>query len=152
MSSEQLTQQQIKEYKEAFAFFDKDEDQKVSKADLEKTFLSLGENKSQNDIRKMIEECDSSRTGFISFTEFLTVLSQKLKNTDREEKIREAFRAFDEDGHGSIPSKELKDALCNWGEKFTEQEWGQMRNEIGAKDSGDFDYEQFISKMLNKSQ
>jgi len=81
MSSDQLTQQQIKEYKEAFAFFDKDEDQKVSKADLEKTFLALGENKSQNDIRKMIEECDASRTGFIGFTEFLTVLSQKLKNT-----------------------------------------------------------------------
>ncbi|KAL9644484.1 hypothetical protein ABK040_009349 [Willaertia magna] len=147
---ESLTQQQIKEYKEAFAFFDKDEDGKVSKQDLEKTLQALGENKNQNDIRKMIEECDPSRTGYIGFTEFITVLSQKLKNTDREEKLREAFRAFDEEGKGVIPSKELKDALCNWGEKFTESEWSQMRQEIGAKDSGDFDYELFLNKMLNK--
>ena len=80
------------------------------------------------------------------------IYHQFIYNSDREEKIREAFRAFDEDAKGIIPAKELKDALCNWGEKFTEQEWSQMRNEIGAKDSGDFDYELFISKMLNKSQ
>ena len=40
--------------------------------------------------------------GEIDFPEFLTMMARKMKDTDSEEEIREAFRVFDRDGNGFI--------------------------------------------------
>ena len=40
--------------------------------------------------------------GTIDFPEFLTMMARKMKETDSEEEIREAFRVFDKDGNGFI--------------------------------------------------
>lgn len=37
----------------------------------------------------------SSGNGTIDFPEFLTMMARKMKDTDSEEEIREAFRVFD---------------------------------------------------------
>ena len=43
----------------------------------------------------------------IDFPEFLTMMARKMKDTDSEEEIREAFRVFDKDGNGFISAAEL---------------------------------------------
>ena len=40
--------------------------------------------------------------GNIDFPEFLTMMARKMKDTDTEDEIREAFRVFDKDGNGFI--------------------------------------------------
>ena len=40
--------------------------------------------------------------GTIDFPEFLTMMARKMKDTDTEDEIREAFRVFDKDGNGFI--------------------------------------------------
>jgi len=37
----------------------------------------------------------TSGNGTIDFPEFLTMMARKMKDTDSEEEIREAFRVFD---------------------------------------------------------
>ena len=37
----------------------------------------------------------SSGNGTIDFPEFLTMMARKMKDTDSEEEIKEAFRVFD---------------------------------------------------------
>lgn len=39
-----------------------------------------------------------SGNGTIDFPEFLTMMARKMKDTDSEEEIREAFRVFDKVG------------------------------------------------------
>lgn len=39
--------------------------------------------------------CLSTGNGTIDFPEFLTMMARKMKDTDSEEEIREAFRVFD---------------------------------------------------------
>ena len=46
--------------------------------------------------------------GEIDFEEFLSMMAKKMKETDSEEEIREAFRVFDKDGDGFLTMKELK--------------------------------------------
>lgn len=46
--------------------------------------------------------------GTIDFPEFLTMMARKMKDTDSEEEIREAFRVFDKDGNGLISAAELR--------------------------------------------
>ncbi len=40
--------------------------------------------------------------GTIDFPEFLTLMARKMKDTDSEEEILEAFRVFDKEGNGFI--------------------------------------------------
>ena len=49
-----------------------------------------------------------SGNGTVDFPEFLTLMSRKMKDTDSEEEIREAFRVFDKDGTGFISAAELR--------------------------------------------
>ena len=48
----------------------------------------------------MIKEVDIDGNGEIDFDEFLTMMAKKLKETDLEEDIREAFRVFDNKNSG----------------------------------------------------
>ena len=40
--------------------------------------------------------------GVLEFDEFLQMMAKKMKETDGEEELREAFRVFDKDGNGYI--------------------------------------------------
>ena len=50
----------------------------------------------------MINEVDADGNGNIDFPEFLTMMARKMKDTDSEEEILEAFKVFDKDGNGFI--------------------------------------------------
>ncbi len=59
--------------------------------------------------------------GTIDFSEFLTMITRKIKDAEREEKNRETFRMFDKDNDGFITMAELRWALfdysyCQWEE------------------------------------
>lgn len=43
----------------------------------------------------MVKEVDVENTGFISFDEFLALMSKKMKDSDAEEELVEAFKVFD---------------------------------------------------------
>jgi len=40
--------------------------------------------------------------GTIDFEEFINMMAKKMRETDSEEELREAFRVFDKDGNGSV--------------------------------------------------
>jgi len=46
-------------------------------------------------LQDMINEVDADGNGTIDFPEFLTMMARKMKESDSEEEIREAFRVFD---------------------------------------------------------
>src|SRR5690606_30070002 len=60
--------------------------------------------------------------GTIEFPEFLSMMQRRMKNTDNEEQIREAFKVFDKNGSGYIEISELKHVLTTIGEKLTPEE------------------------------
>ena len=47
----------------------------------------------------MINEVDADGNGTIDFPEFLSLMTRKIKDTDTEEELREAFKVFDRDGN-----------------------------------------------------
>ena len=73
-------------------------------------------------------------------------MARKMKDTDSEEEIREAFRVFDKDGNGFISAAELRyvqikltfqiylfyfqsHVMTNLGEKLTDEEVDEMIRE-----------------------
>ena len=124
--ADQLTEEQIAEFKEAFSLFDKDGDGTITTKELGTVMRSLGQNPTEAELQDMINEVDADGNGTIDFPEFLTLMARKMKDTDSEEEILEAFKVFDKDGNGFISAAELRHVMTNLGEKLTDEEVDEM--------------------------
>ncbi|XP_031646296.1 calmodulin-alpha-like [Oncorhynchus kisutch] len=85
--ADQLTEEQIAEFKEAFSLFDKDGDGTI-------TTKELGQNPTEAELQDMINEVDADGNGTIDFPEFLTMMARKMKDTTvrrRSEKPSESL-------------------------------------------------------------
>lgn len=65
----------------------------------------------------------------IYFYEFLSIKPIKLNNTDEEDLI-EIFKIFDRDESGYIAPEEIRHALTNLEEKFSDEEINEMMREV----------------------
>lgn len=76
------------------------------------------------------------------------MMAKKMKDTDSEEEMREAFRVFDKDGNGFISAAELRHVMTNLGEKLTEEEVNEMIKEADIDGDGHVNYEGIIYVIL----
>ena len=90
--ADQLTEEQIAEFKEAFSLFDKDGDGTITTKELGTVMRSLGQNPTEAELQDMINEVDADGNGTIDFPEFLSLMARKMKDTDTEEELIEAFK------------------------------------------------------------
>ena len=142
--SEIIIEEQIDEFKEAFTLFDKDGDGTINTNDLGFVMRSLGQNPSEEELRNMIKNVDTDGNGNIDFTEFLSVMTQKLKSDDYEAEIKEAFSVFDKDGNGFITAEELTQVMRDLGETLTDNEVNEMIKEADLDGNGQIDFQEFV--------
>ncbi|PVD26761.1 hypothetical protein C0Q70_14439 [Pomacea canaliculata] len=147
--ADQLTEEQIAEFKEAFSLFDKDGDGTITTKELGTVMRSLGQNPTEAELQDMINEVDADGNGTIDFPEFLTMMARKMKDTDSEEEIREAFRVFDKDGNGFISAAELRHVMTSLGEKLTDEEVDEMIREADIDGDGQVNYEGDIAALFH---
>ncbi|GMJ06659.1 calmodulin 1, TOUCH 1 [Hibiscus trionum] len=148
--AEQLTEEHIAEFKEAFSLFDKDGDGCITTKELGTVMRSLGQNPTEAELRDMINEVDADQNGTIDFPEFLNLMAKKMKDTDSEEELREAFKVFDKDQNGFISAAELRHVMANLGENLTDEEVDEMIREADTDGDGQVNYEEFVRMMLAK--
>ena len=67
------------------------------------------------------------------------MMARKMKDTDSEEEIREAFKVFDRDNNGFISSAELRHVMTSIGEKLTDDEVDEMIREADQDGDGKID-------------
>merc|ERR1719385_553370 len=98
---------------------------------------SLGQSPTETDLQKMIggdePELEASK---INFSEWLSLMAKKMKDSDTEEELIEAFKVFDRDGNGFISAAELRHVMTNLGEKLTDEEVDEMIREADVDGDG----------------
>ena len=70
----ELTDEQIKELKEAFSLFDKDDTGFITKAGFQSVIRNLGVNLTDNDVDVMFREADTDGDGQINFEDFVKIV------------------------------------------------------------------------------
>lgn len=85
---------------------DKDGDGTLTVDEIKQGLSGINE-KSYDEIRKVIMSIDTDGSGKIDYTEFLAATMEKSMYM-KEERLHNAFKMFDLDGNGKISKDELK--------------------------------------------
>ena len=140
--------EQIVEFVEAFSIFGKDGDGTITTKKLGTAMRSLGQNPTEAELQDIINDVEADGNGKkpIDFPRFLTMMARKMKDTDSEEDIMEAFKAFDNDDDGFISAAEFRQVMTNLGEELTDK----MIREADVDGDGQINYEEFAKMMMSK--
>ena len=147
-TNENLMEEQVAEFAEAFSLFDSDDDGMVSHQEFGTVMRSLGQNPTDAQIQRMLKQFAANEST-IDFPEFLDVMEIQMKDCSGEQDIVEAFRNFDNGNSGFVSNAELKHVLLNLGEKLTDEEVDEMIREADVDGDGQINYEEFLKMMMN---
>lgn len=137
----------VKEFQEIFDLFDTDGSGTITIKELCVVMQSLGQNPTEEEVRRMVKTVDTDNNGEVDFTEFMELITRKLQSVDIQEEILEAFRVFDRDGNGSICKEELRLAMTTLGEKVKEEELDELMKAADFNGDGQINYTEF-TKMI----
>ncbi|GMI69960.1 calmodulin 8, calmodulin-like 8 [Hibiscus trionum] len=137
------------EYKDALCLFDTYVDGCITVEELAMVIRSVDQNLTGEELHHMFTDvdADADANGAIEFAEFLNLMAKKMKETDAEEELKEAFKVFDNDQNGYISANELRHVMINLGEKLTDEEVEQMIKEADLDGDGQVNYDDFVKMM-----
>ena len=149
-----MSSEQLREFREAFAFFDKDGDGRITVEELSTVVRSLGQSPTPEELRHMVRDVDADGNGTIEFAEFLALMSRQREaaNADDNEELREAFGVFDRDHDGHISKAELRHVMISLGEKLTDEEVEGMIAEADLDGDGQVNFDEFVRMMRLSDQ
>lgn len=143
-----LTREQVEEFKEAFSLFDEEGNGQLSNKLLITVLRALGNNPTEEEVDFMIKEVDEDGSGTIEFDEFLQMMANKMNSINYEKIIWEAFKVYDRDGNGLISGAELRYVLSTQGPMLTQEEIDDIISEADMDGDGHINYYEFM-RLLN---
>ena len=137
------SEEQIAEFKEAFALFDRDGDGTITLPELRTVMQSLGQEPTERELIDMINEVDDDGNQEIDFQEFLNLMARNMQDIDEEKQISQSFKVFDVDGDGKISIEDLKFMMESLGEQLTDEELADVMKEIDSNGNNCIDFDEF---------
>ena len=143
------TEDQISEFKEAFALFDKDGDGTITMTELRTVMQSLGQNPTDQELLDLIKEVDNDGNAEIDFEEFLVLMANNMKDIDEEMEITQGFNKFDANGDGLITIEDLKQTMESLGERLSEDQLLDIMHEISPNRDGIINFSAFAKLVTS---
>jgi calmodulin len=147
---ENLSAEQIQEFRQAFDIMDRNGDGVITVDDLAVVMTAIGQSPNHSELQDMIRQVDADGNDNIDFTEFLALMSRQMRQSDIEEELRETFRIFDRDGDGFITPQELRSLLISLGLDASAQVIRAMIAEADRNRDGKIDFAEFRALALGK--
>ncbi|KAG7393841.1 hypothetical protein PHYPSEUDO_000018 [Phytophthora pseudosyringae] len=142
-------------FKETFALFDKDESGCIDRDELKAMLLALGQQLSSLEIDEIMRQADTDGDGKISFTEFVSMMNQRLfrRGDLTSGDLKAAFNTFDVNHDGFITSSELEHILYVLGNKhISNEEACKIIQAADKNEDGKIDYDEFCALMQQQQQ
>uniref|UniRef100_A0A8C4R2R0 Calmodulin-like 4b n=1 Tax=Eptatretus burgeri TaxID=7764 RepID=A0A8C4R2R0_EPTBU len=144
----QLTQEQINDYKDCFALYDRDRHGRLKAADLLTAMRCLGLCPTPAEAEKHLRANNVASGGLLDLSTFLAVMVAQQQQEDPEREIIAAFRRLDPQGRGFVPATELRARLTRMGEKMQAHEVNDLLKEMNIAPNGLVKYEAFVKDLL----
>ncbi|CAK5032119.1 unnamed protein product [Meloidogyne enterolobii] len=148
---EQLTSDQIEQFRKYFNMFDKEGKGFIRATQVGQILRTMGQAFEERDLKQLIREFDSDGSGEIEFEEFAAMVANFVvsgeDNEGLQQELREAFRLYDKEGNGYINVSDLREILRALDDKITDDELDEMIAEIDTDGSGTVDFDEFLEMM-----
>ncbi|KAL7638740.1 UNVERIFIED_CONTAM: hypothetical protein RMT77_010273 [Armadillidium vulgare] len=128
----------IDEYRECFSLYARN-GQIRSLDQLTVIMRSLGMSPTIAEIKKYFKE----KGGKMTFPDFLDVMHEHSKVEDVSTEVLAAFKGHDPKRTGTVPAKDLRHILLEWGEKLSHKEVDQVFREANLPPNGHIRYHDF---------
>ncbi|XP_018025537.1 troponin C, isoallergen Bla g 6.0101 isoform X3 [Hyalella azteca] len=139
--------------KRAFDSFDQEKRGAISTEIVATILKMMGQTVNRQILKQVIEEVDVDGSGELEFNEFVLLATKFMNEEDEEEmkkELKEAFRLYDKNGEGFIPTAVLREILKELDDKLTDEELDGMVEEIDADGSGTVDFDEFMDMMTGE--
>ena len=144
-----LSENEIKNLKEAFQSIDTDNSGMISFNELEIAMKYLGYKEPEEEILRIMNTMHLQPDDEINYTEFIAATLDKKFYLSKE-KLWSAFRYFDIDNTGFITLSNLKEAMARAGRKINESELEEWIREIDSSKDGKISYDEFFEMMKSE--
>ena len=154
---DQLTEEQISEFKLSFAGFDKDGDGTITTRNLYKVVQAMGYNPSIEHLADLIYEVDGNQS-IIDFPDYIYIITQIRRHAisaSLEVDLANAFRIADVDHDGLMPVNDIRHVLAIVGQRGDQRVGHIDVDAVVADIVGQFDaeclsLEEFVKIMMAK--
>ncbi|ENN77949.1 hypothetical protein YQE_05626, partial [Dendroctonus ponderosae] len=136
--------------KRAFGMFDTANRGTIDREKVRTILTTLGHSYDDKELEQMLKDEDPEENGAVDIEAFCRVASHFLENEDEEamqKELKEAFRLYDKEGNGYIPTSSLREILAALDDQLTGDQLNEMIAEIDTDASGTVDFEEFMEMM-----
>jgi Ca2+-binding EF-hand superfamily protein len=147
---DELPAEQIAILKKAFESFDHNKSGSISTETVAEILRLMGQPFNKQILDEMIEEVDEDKSGCLEFEEFIILAAKFIVEEDEEalqKELKEAFRLYDKEGNGYIPTSCLKEILRELDDQLSDSDLDGMIAEIDQDGSGTVDFDEFMEMM-----
>jgi len=139
IASRLLAAQELSSLQDAFYRVDKDGDGRISAQELYQAYE--GTSLQLPNVEKLLREVDADQNGYLDYSEFITAATN-WGELLTEERLSQAFKAFDTDNNGTISKAELK-AMFKGDELIQDEVWQALMQESDRNRDGVIDFAEF---------
>ncbi|CRL01818.1 CLUMA_CG015033, isoform B [Clunio marinus] len=147
--SAELDEEQVQMLRRAFSMFDSSKSGKIEKEKVRTILNTLGHTYDDSDLDALLEAEDTEGRGTLTFDEFCRVAVHFSDEDDEalQKELKEAFRLYDKEGNGYIPTSSLREILAALDDQLTSDQLNEMIAEIDTDSSGTVDFDEFTEFM-----
>jgi calmodulin len=106
---EELSEEQIEEFKEAFSLFDPEGKGYIETKELGTVLRSLGIHATDEEKNEYIEKYDQEQEDNIYFNDFLEIIIKKISESKPEDELLEALNLFDTEKKHEIDIEQFRE-------------------------------------------
>ncbi|EFN77193.1 Troponin C, isoform 3 [Harpegnathos saltator] len=142
--ADELPPEQIAVLRKAFDSFDREKSGSIPTDMVADILRLMGQPFNKKILDELIDEVDADKSGRLEFDEFVTLAAKFIVEEDAEaleKELREAFRLYDKEGNGYIPTTCLREILRELDDQLTNEELDMMIEEIDSDGSGTVDFD-----------
>jgi len=150
---DELPPEQIAILRKAFESFDAQKTGSISTETVAEILRLMGQPFNKQILEEMIEEVDEDKSGRLEFEEFIILAAKFIVEEDEEalqKELKEAFRLYDKEGNGFIPTSCLKEILRELDDQLSDGDLDGMIQEIDSDGSGTVDFDEFMEMMTGE--
>eukprot|EP01105_Mastigella_eilhardi_P014266 TRINITY_DN3255_c0_g1_i1.p2 TRINITY_DN3255_c0_g1~~TRINITY_DN3255_c0_g1_i1.p2 ORF type:complete len:155 (+),score=70.11 TRINITY_DN3255_c0_g1_i1:23-466(+) len=137
-----------KDVQEAFAFYDRDNDGKLSLEEFGVLIRSLNQPLTETELNKVIADTDKENAKSVSLEQVMECMSTLYANPiDAEGRARHAFSVMDQDKDEKISAQELRHYLTKIGDKLSDQQVDYIYANAHVTNDMALDVEAFLSML-----